>query len=463
MSIKPELPKGFKDYSPTQTLRRQSMLRSIEEVYRRFGFVPLQTSVGQRRRVLTGDVEIENRLWDMKIDQSREREEDSGQVTARFDLTVPLARYVAENIAETTFPFRRYEYGDVFRGETPQAGRFCEFMQFDADIVGAPIGPADAEVILCMSAVMEALGIERYVIKVNTRKLLNGLAEQLGFSLDSPLTLRLFRVMDKVDKIGLDGVLRELSSAQDETLSPLTAPQLEHVRVFMELSTFEGGPEQRLEAISALFGDEGAGAEGVEELRVVTALLNAGGMPPEKWVIDTSIARGLGYYTGPVFETYLSDLPEIGSVYSGGRYDGLISRFTGEPLPSIGTSVGVDRLFTALEKLEVRSAIEPDVDVYILTMSSSIMPAYFEMAAELRAAGLRVELNMSHQSSVMKAQMKIALARRAPVLIFCGSGDLKADKIGVKDARTRSQVNVTRAEVLSQVKVFLFGDEGESV
>ncbi|OGL95805.1 histidine--tRNA ligase [Candidatus Uhrbacteria bacterium RIFOXYB12_FULL_58_10] len=457
--VKPELPGGFKDYSSRQVLARQRMMRSIETVYRRFGFVPLQTSIAQRRPVLTGGKSIENRLWDMRVDKSAITTDPDLTVTARFDLTVPLARYVAANIGTIVFPFRRYEFGDVFRGETPQAGRYCEFMQFDADIVGAALGPADAEIIACMYAVMRALGIERFLIKVNDRKVLNGFAERVGFQSGSKSAAALLRVMDKADKIGLDGVLAELSAKEapegEEEVFSFDAAKLDMVSRFMALTEGLATNADRLSALKEYFGGEGVGAEGVAELELIAMLVTASGVPEDAWVIDAMVARGLGYYTGPVFETVLLEKPEFGSVYSGGRFDDLVARFTGESLPSVGASVGVDRLFAALESLGAVDDTEPDVDVFIITMDRSLMADYFAMAAELRAAGVSVEINMNYQDSSNRAQMGFGLSRRAPILLFYGTGDAAKGTVGVKNTATKAQESVPRSELVAKVLTVL--------
>lgn len=457
--VKPELPGGFKDYSPERVLARQKMLRAIEKVLRLFGFVPLQTSIAQRRRVLTGGQPTENRLWDMRVSTDRITSDEDQVVTARFDLTVPLARYVAENIGTLVFPFRRYEAGDVFRGESPQAGRYCEFMQFDADIVGADTGPADAEIILCMYSVMCELGIERFLIKVNNRKVLNGFAERVGFEAGSKSAAALLRVMDKADKIGIEGVLTELRAKTvpegEEEAFDFDDARCGLVRDFMSLTDGLATNTERLTALAAYFRGEGIGAEGVHELELIASLVTAGGIPEDRWAIDASVARGLGYYTGPVFETILLDLPTFGSVYSGGRFDDLVARFTGESLPAVGASVGVDRLFAALEKLGAISDVEPEVDVYILTLDPALMPEYFVLKAELVAAGIRTEINMNYQDTSPRAQMVFGLSRRAPVLMFYGSADAAKGTVGVKNTLTRKQAPVPRAELVKEVLTIL--------
>lgn len=452
--VKPDLPSGYHDYSPEQMLAREQILAAITRVYRRFGFVPLQTSVGQRRQVLTGGAASENRLWNMRVDKDAVMMDEATTVTARFDLTVPLARYVAEHIGMIRFPFRRYESGEVFRGETPGAGRFCEFGQFDVDIVGAETGPADAEIILCMAAVMGELKIERYLIRVNNRKVLNGFAEKVGLASGSPAAAALMRIMDKADKIGLEGVLAELRAKTapegEEYAFEFDEARIEMVRVFMRLTEGLETNAERLQTLAAYFNEEGSGAEGVRELAQIATLLEAGGMPEENWTIDPSVARGLGYYTGPVFETHLLDWG-TSSVYSGGRYDDLVARFTGERLPCVGASVGVDRLFAALEALGKIDGKQAEVDVYIMTMDATLMARYFSFAADLRRAGISVEVNMGHQDTSMRGQITTSLVRKAPILLFFGKDDAEAGTIGIKVTETRKQENVPLGNLVSHV------------
>lgn len=458
VSVKPELPSGFPDYGPTQMLAIKRILGAIERVYRRFGFVPLQTSIGHKRLVLTGGEASSGRKWDMRVDSANISTDDEQRVTARFDLTVPLARYVAANMGELRFPFRRYECGEVFRGESPQAGRFCQFTQFDADIVGAPTGPADAEIILCMAAVMRELGITRFLIKVNNRKILNGFAERVGLSPGSTEAAMLLRIMDKADKIGLDGVLSELAGkaeSEENKTFVFDSDQLDQVRAFMTLTEGITTNTMRLATLKGYFAQGGAGAEGVAELEQIASLLEAGGMPAESWMVDSSVARGLGYYTGPVFETTLLDKPELGSVYSGGRFDDLVARFTNSSLPAVGASVGVSRLLAALTSLNALGEPEPEVNVFIVRMDAKLELDYFILAAELRATGLSVELGMSHQDMSMKAQMATALARRAPFILFYGDREKQSSTVQVKVTADRSQRAIARTDLAHELLTFL--------
>ncbi len=460
--VKPELPSGFKDYTPRQMLARARIIATVTNVYRRFGFVPLQTSTGHRREVLTGGEPIDKRLWNMTADGGRESTDEAVQVTARFDLTVTLARFVAEHIAEIMFPFRRYEIGNVFRGERAQAGRYCEFAQFDADIVGTPIGLADAEIIVVMDAVMTALGISRFQIRVNNRKVLDGFAQRIGCATGSPEAAALLRLFDKIDDLGLEGVLARLAATEalkGEWVFAFDEERIARVRTFMALCEGATNNDERLARLAGYFDGEGVGAQGVAELAMLLPLIRAAGVNESHWLLDPSIVRGLGYYTGTVFETLLLDRPKFGSVFSGGRFDDLLARFTGNSMPAVGTSVGVDRLFAALETLGLIEDTEPDVDAFIVSMDQSLATDYFAIAAELRAAGVRTEIGMPYQNDSTKAQMVIAISRRAKVALFLGDRDKAAGTVEVKrvaeDKKDSTQTSVPRGELVSHVLTIL--------
>lgn len=469
--VKPEKPSGFIDYSPKQTLAREKMFRTIERVYRLFGFLPLQTSIGQRRSVLTGRKPVGKILWNLRADGSKATDDEDRMVTARFDLTVPLARYIAENIGTLVFPFKRYERGIVMRGEAAGKGRYCEFTQFDADVAGAPVGAADAEVIACMYAVMTELGVERFIVRVNNRKVLDGFSERVGCAVGTEEAAALLRIFDKIDDLGLEGVLERLAATEvtkrpivvededeladgDEEVLQVFAfdeERLARVREFMALGEGAATNDERLARLERYFGGVGPGAEGVRELQTILPLVRAYGVDETKWAIDSSIVRGLSYYTGPVFETFLLDSKKGGSVYSGGRFDGLVSRFTGDSLPAVGASVGVDRLFAELEELQAIKSDEPTVDAFVISMDPGLMADYFAIAAELRAAGVSVEIGMGYQDTSFKAQIATARDRQAPVVLFYGPDDAAKSVVGVKNMNARAQESVPRADLVKAV------------
>lgn len=459
--VKAELPSGFAEYGGAALAARNRMVEAILRVYRRYGFTPLDTSIVQRTEVLVGE-EGDNILWETRRSTSK----DPATESLRFDLTVGLARYVAEHATELTFPFKRCEDGYVFRGEAAQIGkgRFNGFIQCDADIVGAPMGTADAEIVLCMADVMAEIGVERFVIKLNNRKVLDGLVAKLGYAIDGDDAKGILRVLDKADKKGVDGVVAILqqtvpSTEKDGDPSSFAFDDAKAamVREFMTLTDGMTTNEERLGVLGEYFGNEGIGAEGVAELELLARYITAGGIRPDVWVVDTSVVRGLSYYTGTVFEMILPDAVPlgIGSVYSGGRYDYLLSRFTRDSMPCVGASVGVTRLFAALSALGLLGEPEPTVDVYILSMDAALTDRYFALAAEARAAGLRVEIGMSHQDMSMKAQMGTALKRGAPIVAFFGGNEAATHTMQLKDTRIHKQVTVPLAEWVEKAKEIL--------
>lgn len=456
--IKPELPGGMNDYSPAQMLAREKMVGTIGAVYRKFGFVPLQTAEIQRYSVLTGQTEtgmFPMSLWHTGINAAQVSTSDAARRTAlRFDLTVPLARYIAEHMAEHTLPFRRYECGYVFRGEKPQAGRYCAFAQFDADIVGVPVGAADAEIIWCMTEVMRALGFERFIVRISTRHILNALTTRFGIGQDSDACATFLRAIDKLEKVGTERVIDELTEREGAP-SALTADQAADLREFLAMSEVYPEPQACLAELKTFFGNCKHAAQGVNELRFIAECLDAAGVDPAHWKIDPTVVRGLGYYTGPVFETTLIDAPEFGSVYSGGRFDDLIARFSGASMPAVGASVGVDRLFSAMETMGLVEPSPSYADVFILSFGDHLINEYFRLAAELRHTGLRTEIGMSHQDMTFKAQLKIALARRASVVLILGDREIREGTILVKDMRRNIQHSIPRGEIVRHMETLL--------
>jgi len=444
-TVKPSLPKGFQDFNPTEVLRRQEMLDRIEKVYRSFGSVPLVTSEMHREAVLLGTDETSKLIWMTNVRGTRMSNDPESRTALRFDLTVPLARYVAANIADLVFPFRRHELGRVFRGDKPGPGRFCGFGQFDFDIVGAETGMADAEIIACMVAVMLALGVKKFKVRVNNRKVLTGLADKLLLSRGSMEATQLLRVMDKIDSLGLDGVLQELrmgvpiGDEDDATLLKLRPAQLSNVESFLGVTYGVVSTSEALVALGAFFGGSGLGAEGVDELKLVADLVDAMGVSEDLWQVDPSVARGLDYYTGPVFETFIDDHKEWGSVYSGGRFDDLVARFTGTSLPSVGASVGVDRFWGLTQDLGLFTDTRPKVDVFIVRFNTSLDAHYAKMAAMCRGAGLNVEVYEGYQDQDFRHQlMGVGIRdRSAPIVIICCGYGQVDDPVPVQIPQTR--------------------------
>lgn len=443
--MKARLPRGFVDRAPDDLRAAEKMMAQIREVYDLYGFEPVETPL----------VEYTDALGKFLPDQDRPNEgvfslqdDDEQWMSLRYDLTAPLARYVAENFESLPKPYRSYRNGWVFRNEKPGPGRFRQFMQFDADTVGAPSVSADAEMCMMMADTMERLGIARgdYVIRVNNRKVLDGVLDAIGLEGEGNATKRLnvLRAIDKLDKFGQDGVRLLLGKGRlDESGDFTKGAELPADAIEKVLSFTAAGGANGTETIAnlqAVVAGNAKGEEGVAELSDMQALFAAGGYDG-RVKIDPSVVRGLEYYTGPVFEAELlfdvtnEDGQKVvfGSVGGGGRYDGLVSRFRGEPVPATGFSIGVSRLMTALKnlgKLDVSDHVGPVV-VLVMDKDTQSLGRYQKMVSDLRQAGIRAEMYVG--GSGMKAQMKYADRRNAPCAIIQGSQEREAGEVQIKD------------------------------
>jgi histidyl-tRNA synthetase len=372
--IEPRTLKGFRDVMPGEAAVRERMFAAIAQVFDSFGYGPIDTPALEHAEILRGKGGTESDKQMFEFDDAGGR-----RVAMRFDLTVPLARFVAEHQNELAFPFRRRHIGTVWRGERPQKGRFREFVQCDADLVGA-VGPAaDAEVLAMFARVYETLGVEGFVIRVSDRRVLNGLLESLGAA---DRAVPVLRALDKWDKVGAEGVAAEI------TASGAPPPVADGVVAFAR----SGGasPDETLSTMSRLVGTSARGREGVDGLREALRLAVAGGAPASAFRIDPTIARGLDYYTGVVFEAALPSAEGFGSIGSGGRYDDLAGLYTNTRLPGVGCSVGITRLLVALEEQGKLPARRADGVLVTHPESGDAAPA-FALAAAVRAAGLSVE------------------------------------------------------------------------
>ncbi|MBU4360516.1 histidine--tRNA ligase [Patescibacteria group bacterium] len=457
--IKPELPSGFRDYLPEDMIPRQKMLDVIRNVFERFGFEPLDTSMVEKFSVLTGnDPDFKMNLFRTGIVKGANQPlaQAFEEMALRFDLTVPLARVVATNL-DLPWPFKRYQMGYVFRGEKAQRGRFRGFMQFDADTVGSATMLADTEIIQLMYTTMRALGVKNFVIRFNNRKILNGLAKLAGF--DKPEKRKeVFRILDKMEKSSWEELKTELQKKPenkfDATAPNLSDNSIEIIENFLKLTDEKFSSEQVLSILKGMFKNTPIGLEGINELTEIVNNLQGLNIPKENWKNDLSVARGLDYYTGPVFETTLTDLPEIGSVFSGGRYDDLVSRFSDATLPATGASLGVDRLFVALEILKVIKKQKSVCQAIILNLDLKLQADYLQIAQELRSAKIKTQIYMGEDLS-FRAQLAYALKMEIPIVLILGENEKKKNIIEVKDTRTREQKPVAREKVTEYIKNLL--------
>ena len=450
------LPKGFQDTSAADVRAMDRMLAQIRACYERYGFEPLETPA----------LEFTDALGKFLPDEDRPnagvfsfQDEDEQWMSLRYDLTAPLARYVAENFNELPKPFRRYAVGPVWRNEKPGPGRFRQFMQFDADTVGTDNIAADAEICMLAADTLEALGIKRgdYVIKVNDRKVLDGVLESiaLGGEANAQQRLAVLRAIDKLDRLGEAAVRQLLGPGRRDPSGDFTAGaglDPEQADIVMRMVMPE--PNRPTGAAALRLSKPNATLEaGFAELEEIGRLVRASGFAEDRIRIDPSVVRGLEYYTGPVFEAELSfevkgedgHNVRFGSVGGGGRYDGLVERFLGNPVPATGFSIGVSRLKTALAAIGGGAAAASG-PVVVLVMDKAETARYQGMAQALRQAGVRAEMYLG--SAGMKAQMKYADKRGAPCVVIQGSNERAKGEVEIKDlvAGAKAAANIKDAK-----------------
>ena len=435
-SIKPRTLSGFMELLPAPQVQMERIMETLRTTYSLYGFTPLDTPAIESADVLLakGGGETEKQIY-------RFQKGDS-DLALRFDLTVPLAKYVAIHYGELSFPFRRYQIGKVYRGERAQRGRFREFYQADIDIIGD--GKLDilneAEIPSIIYRTFTALGLKRFQIRVNNRKILSGFYASLGLSEQSG---DIMRTVDKLEKIGPEKVSEILT----EDLG-LTADQAAAILGFMAIT---GTNAQVLEALEQYRGKNELLDLGLDELRTVTGYLSAFGVPEENFAVDLTIARGLDYYTGTVYETCMLDHPEIGSICSGGRYDNLAEYYIDKQLPGVGISIGLTRLFYVLGEQNMLNGNlnTAPADVLILPMTADLAPA-IRLATDLRAQGIRTQLYGEQKK--FKAKMSYADKLGIPYVIFLGEDEIAAGVCSVKDLAKGEQVTVSAEEAAALIR-----------
>ncbi len=460
---KARLPKGFRDIPAAEIAATREMLATVRDVYASYGFSELETPF----------IEYADALGKFLPDQDRPNEgvfsfqdEDEQWLSLRYDLTAPLARYVAANYDKLPKPYRSMRAGWVFRNEKPGPGRYRQFMQCDADTVGSASPLADAEVCMMAADAFEALGISRgdYVLRVNNRKILDGVLEGIGQA-DEAARLTILRAIDKLDRLGPEAVRQLLGKGRLDESGDFTKgagldeEQIAHVMAFVEAGLEGGSRADVLAKLEKLVGASERGKEGIEELAEMAAFLDAVGYAEDRIAFDPSVVRGLDYYTGPVFEAELTFHVEdeegnrvrFGSVGGGGRYDDLVARFTGQKVPATGFSVGVSRLYAALEHLKKLQAQAQPAPVVVLVMDRDRVADYWRMAEELRKAGISAEMYMG--TSGMKAQMKYADRRGAPIAVIEGEDERQQGVVQLKDlieGRRKAAAIASRQEWVEQ-------------
>ncbi len=440
--IEPRTLKGFRDYLPEQMIPRERLVETARKVYRSYGFLPIDTPALEYEEILTGKGGEES-------DKQLYAFEDHGgrRVALRFDLTVPLARFVAQHSNELGMPFKRYHIASVWRGENTQRGRYREFMQCDFDTIGVEHLAADIEVGFVIHDLLRAIGFDDFRIRVNNRKLLTGVLERLELA---GKLVPVLRAIDKLDKIGPDKVAEEIVRE-----AGTTADQARRVLAFASLRESLGAgatDDALLEALRPhVQGSERAEA-GLAELATLVATTRSAGIAAERLSIDLSIARGLDYYTGTVYETVLGALPGIGSVCSGGRYDNLAQLYTKERLPGIGASLGLDRLLAAMEELGLVEKRRSSAPIFVPFFDAGRLPDYLALCRRLRAAGFGVEFYPEPKK--LGAQLKYADRRGFRVALVLGDEEWKNGAVQVKELATQTSRVVPLAELERELGAF---------
>jgi histidyl-tRNA synthetase len=436
--IKPQTLKGFRDFLPGPMLVRERMMETARKVYRSFGFAPIDTPALEYSEILLGKGSDET-------DKQLFRFQDQGDrdVAMRFDLTVPFARFAAQHLQELGMPFKRYHLAPVWRAEKPQKGRFREFIQCDFDTIGTQSNAADIETLMVIHELMEQLGFERFTIRINNRLVLNGLLEKQELTAHA---VGILRALDKLPKIGREAVIAEMS--EHVGISPQQAATL------LDFAELKGTPEQLLTSVEPFVSGNETGQAGLKRLRELFAVCARAGLPADRIALDLSIARGLDYYTGTIYETFLSDLPGIGSVCSGGRYDNLAELFTSQPLPGVGASLGLDRLLAAMEELGMAEATVTPTQVLVTVLDPAYMPEYFRIAGRLRSGGISTEVFADDKK--LGKQFQYADKKAIPLAIVAGETEFAESTVQLKDLRSGEQTSVREPDLIAAIQTLLF-------
>lgn len=425
---------GFMELLPNEQVLFNQMKEKIQKTYEKFGFLPIDTPIIESTDVLLAKAggETEKQIYSFT--------KGDNNLTLRFDLTVPLAKYVAINANELSFPFRRYQIGKVYRGERAQRGRFREFYQCDIDVIGD--GELniinDAEIPSIMYEVFKELGLDNFCIKINNRKILNGLFETINAK---EKAVDIMRVIDKIEKIGVDKVKEELAELK------ISEENIEKLINFIKI---DGSTDEKLQKIENLRISNETYLEGVKELKEVIKYIRLFNVPEEYFAVDASIARGLDYYTGTVYETFLNDYKSIGSICSGGRYNNLSEFYTDKKMPGVGMSIGLTRLFFILNDIGLIKADKKSIsEILIISMIEDLTPA-IETANKLRQAGINTEIYFDNKK--IKTKFKYADKLKIPYVIVIGEDEIKTGTLTLRNMETGEQEKKNVEEVVSLMK-----------
>ena len=446
--VQPALLRGFdQEYLPHEQLQFNHLVDIIRRNFELFGFLPIETPSAERTEVLTSKGGVEKEIYALKrLWASEEEDEAAAKGALRFDLTVPLARYVAMRERELAFPFRRYQIQRVWRGETPQArkGRFREFYQCDIDIINRDhlSHLAEAEIPSVIHSVFKEMAIGDFRIRINNRKLLKGLLH--SFELNDDGASAVLRALDKVEKEDRSKLLEDL---RQQGLSAKAAGEL------YDLVSVKRDTKETFDALKN-FGEHGELSAGLQELRNVVAAMRDFGVPDSAFAVDLSVVRGLDYYTGTIYETQLVSYPELGSICSGGRYDDLASYFTNTKLPGVGISIGLTRLFSKLKEAGLLHPVaRTPTEAIVITMDERYLSRYLEMARKLRAAGINTEVYL--ERAKLQKQLAYADKKKFRVALIAGENEFENNVVQLKNLATQQAMNHPLDNVVEAVKALL--------
>jgi histidyl-tRNA synthetase len=444
--VKPALLKGFdQEFLPQEQLQFNELVETIRTTFELYGFLPIETPSAELKEVLTSKGAVEKEIYGLSRLAAAPGEEGAGRGALRFDLTVPLARYVAMREHQLVFPFRRYQIQRVWRGENPQAnkGRFREFYQCDIDIIGKGklSTLAEAEIPSVIYRLFTQMDIGAFRIRINNRKVLKGLLQSFGVPEEGAADA--LRVLDKIEKVSRDDILEDLS----QLVSAKVAEELYRV-----LSS-KKDTDETLRELAALAGND-VFAAGVAELGFVVKAIRDFGVPDSAFRVDLGVVRGLDYYTGTIYETTLTDHPDLGSICSGGRYDDLASYFTATKLPGVGISIGLSRLFAKLKEMNLlKSPLRTPAEVLVTIMDAQFLSRYLSWANRLRGEGINTEVYL--EAAKLGDQLSYADKKGFRVALVAGSREMEQGVVQVKQLATKSTTNCPEAEVVHTVKNML--------
>ena len=427
--VEPRTLAGFMELLPNEQILFNQMKETIEKTYQRYGFLPLDTPIIELSEVLLAKAggETEKQIYRF--------EKGDTDLSLRFDLTVPLAKYVAKNYGNLSFPFRRYQIGKVYRGERAQKGRYREFYQCDIDIIGD--GELDiindAELPSVIYTLFKELGFDDFTIKINNRKLLNGLFESLSQNIES---IEILRIIDEIEKIGKEAVISELEKLR------LNNEDINKIIKFIEI---DGTTDEKLEKIENLKIENETYKNGLNEIKEVIKYVRIFGIPEQNFSLDLTIARGLDYYTGTVYETFLNNYRELGSVCSGGRYENLAEYYTDKKLPGVGISIGLTRLFYKLNELNIIKAEKKSISEILIVPMMEDLQKPIEIANTLRSAGINTEIYLNNKK--LKAKMKYADKLQIPYVMVIGEDEISSNIFKIKNMETGEEKTIKMKEL----------------